>query len=104
MVVARADDLHLDQPRIEPEADEVGADRRDHEPDRVHGLAAQERDDRPGDGTDRGDGAEDDPVPGGDGGAVDDRDGRQVVVGADVADPIVVLSGWEHPVTEKPYD
>ena len=92
VVVARAHDLHLDQPGIEPESDDVGADRGDHEPHRVHGLAAGERDDRPGDGADHGDDAEDDFVPNGDGGAVDDRDGRQVVIGADVADVFVVHS------------
>ena len=92
VVVARADDLHFDQPGIEPEADDVGADRRDHQPHRVHRLAPGERDDRPGDRTDHGDDAEDDLVPDGDGGAVDDRDGWQVVVGADVADIFVVHS------------
>src|SRR5580693_1382269 len=91
VVVARTNDLHLDQPRVEPEADDVGADRRDHKPDRVHRLAASERNDRPGAGTDHGDYAEDDLVPDGDGGAVDYRDGWQLGVGADVADITVVL-------------
>jgi hypothetical protein len=86
VVVARANDLHLDQPGVEPEADDVGADRREHKPDRVHRLAAGERDDRPRDGTDDGDYPEHDLVPDGDRGAVDYRDGRQVFVGADVAD------------------
>ena len=76
VVVARANDLHLDQPGIEPESDDVRADRRDDKPDRVDRLAASERDDRPADGADHGDDGEDDLVPDGDGGAVDDRDGR----------------------------
>ena len=92
VVVARADDLLLDQPRIEPVGDDVGADRGDHEPDRIDRLAADERDDRPGDRAEHGDDREDDLVPGGDGGAVDDRDGRQVGIGADVADVFVVVS------------
>ena len=86
-VVAGADDLHLDQPRIEPEGDEVRAARSDDHPHRVDRLATDQRDDRPGDGADHGDHAKDDLVPEGDGGAVDDCDGWQVVVGADVADP-----------------
>ena len=47
---------------------------------------------RPGDGADHGDDSEDDLVPDGDGRAVDDRDGWQVVVGADQADIFVVHS------------
>jgi len=50
IVVTRADDLHLEQPGIEPEGDHIGADRGDHEPHRVHRLPAEERDDRPRDG------------------------------------------------------
>ena len=73
VVVPGFDDLHLDQPGIEPEADDVGADGGDDEPDRVDGLTTEEGDQRPGDGTDDGDGPENQFVPGGDGGAVDDR-------------------------------
>ena len=64
VVVARTDDLHLDQPRVEPEADHVGADRRDDEPHRVDRLPAEERDDRPGDRTEQRDDPEDDLVSG----------------------------------------
>ena len=64
VVIARLDDFRLDEPRIEPVADDVGADRRDDEPDRVDGLAAGEGDDRPGHRTEQGDHPENDLVPG----------------------------------------
>ena len=67
VVVARMDDLRLDQPRIEPVSDDVGADRRDDEPHRVDRLAANEGDDRPGHRAEYGDRAEEDFVPGADG-------------------------------------
>ena len=91
VVVARTDDLHLDQPRVEPEADHVGADRRDDEPHRVDRLPAEERDDRPGDRTEQRDDPEDDLVSGGDRRSVDDRYRRQVLLGADVGDVAVVF-------------
>lgn len=99
VVVTRADDLHFDQPRVEPEPDDVGADRRDHDPDRIDRLPAYERDDGPRDRADHGDDPEDDPVAQADGGVVDDRDGRQVVMRADVADIVVV-----HSHGQTPYD
>ena len=49
IVVARLDDVHLDQSRVEPEPDHVGADRGDDEPHRIDRLSAEERDDRPRD-------------------------------------------------------
>jgi hypothetical protein len=64
VVVARANDLRLDQPRIEPVPDDVGADRRDDEPHRVDRLAADEGDDRPGHRTQYGGCSKDDLVPG----------------------------------------
>ena len=66
VVIARLDDLRLDEPRIEPVPDDVGADGRDDEPDRVDRLAADEGDDRPGHRTEQGDQPEDDLVPGAD--------------------------------------
>ena len=86
VVVARAHDLHLDQPRVEPEPDHVGADRGDDEPDRVDGLPAEERDDRPRDRADQRDDPEDDLVARGDRRSVDDRYRRQILVGADIGD------------------
>jgi hypothetical protein len=86
VVVARAYDLHLDQPRIEPECDHVGAYRGEDEPDRVDGLPAEERDDGPRDGADHRDDPEDDLVPGGDRRSIDDRYRRQVLLGADIGD------------------
>jgi hypothetical protein len=44
VIVARANDLHLDQPRVEAEPDDVGTDCRDDEPHGVDGLPAQEGD------------------------------------------------------------
>jgi hypothetical protein len=61
------DDLGLDQPRVEPVSDDVGADCRDNEPQRVDRLAANEGDDRPRHRTQHGDRAEEDFVPGPDG-------------------------------------
>ena len=86
IVVARLDDVHLDQPRVEPEPDHVGADRGDDEPHRVDRLPAEERDDRPRDRTDQRDDAENDLVACGDRRAVDDRYRRQILVRADIGD------------------
>src|SRR5689334_3824906 len=104
VVVARTDDLHLDQPRIEPVSDDVRTDRRDDNPYRVDRLAPGERDDRPGDGAEHRDDAEHDLVPRGDRGAVDDGDGWQVFVGMDVADVVAVLSDCHggNPTRAKP--
>ncbi len=62
LVVARTHDLHLDEAGVEAEPDHVGADRRDHEPDRADRLTAEERDHRPGDRPEQGDDGEDDLV------------------------------------------
>ena len=86
MVVARLDDLHLDQPGIEPVPDDVCADRRDDEPHRVDRLPAHESDEGPGDRAQHGHCPEDQPVAHGDRGAVDDRDRWQVFVGSDERD------------------
>ena len=91
VIVARADDLQLDQPGIEPETDHIGADRRDDEPHRVDRLPTEERDDRPRDRAEQRDDPESDLVAGGDRRSVDDRYRRQVLVGADVGDVAVVL-------------
>ena len=98
VVVAGVDDLCLDQPRIEPVSDDIGADRRDDEPHRVYRLAPNEGDDRPGHRAEYGDHSENDLVPGADGRAVDDRDGRQVGVGVDVAQVPVMGVGGRRPV------
>ena len=86
MVVAGSDDLHLDQPGVEAEPDDVGADCRDDEPHGVDGLSAQEGDYRPCHGTQHGNGPEEQLVPCGDGRAVDDGDRREVRIGADECD------------------
>ena len=91
IVVTRSDDLHLDQPSVEPEPDDVGADRGDDEPHRVDRLSAEEGDDRPRDRTDDRDDSEDDLVSGRDRRSVDDGDRRKILVGSDVSDIAVSL-------------
>jgi hypothetical protein len=89
VVVAWPNDLRLDQPRVEPVSDDIGAQRCDDEPDGVDRLAAHKGDDRPGNGADDGDECEDNFVTGADRRAVDDGHRREVGVIVDVAQVVV---------------
>ena len=76
-LVARLHDLVRDETAVEHVADDVAADGREHEPDGVDVLTADEGDHRPADGgEDRRDG-DHDLLPPGDGARGFDRDGGQ---------------------------
>ena len=90
-LIAWPNDRALDEPGVETEPDDVGADRGDDEPDRVDRLAANEGDHRPGDGPDECDGGEREFVACAHRCAVDDGDRWQVFVGPDVGDAVAGL-------------
>ena len=76
-VVARLHDLVRDETAVEHVADDVAADGREHEPDGVDVLTADEGDHRPADGGDDRRDGDHDLLPPGDGARGFDRDGGQ---------------------------